>query len=90
MDLQQIVFSNWFEEHLEEGEVPEDFESNFRSSKKTLRVLRLWVERELSKLDNEMSPRRIADKADRGEYALMVLARREQLLQFRVLLEFKD
>lgn len=88
MDLLQILDSSWFK--LEEDETKEDYESNFRSSVKTRRALSLWVSHELSKLDREMSLTHIKDKPDRGELALVVMARREQLLQMQAILEIKD
>ncbi|AAM28400.1 hypothetical protein [Vibrio phage VpV262] len=88
MDLLQILDSNWFE--LEADETKEDYESNFRASVKTRRALNLWIQHELSKLDKEMSLSRIKEKPDRAELALVVMARREQLLQMQAILEFKD
>lgn len=84
MNLNQILNSNWFD--LDGYEV-EEYESNFRSSHRTCHAINLWIDHELSKLDKEMSLQRIKEKPDRAELALIVMARREQLLAFRALLE---
>lgn len=87
MNLKQIIHSSWFDL---DGHEKEDFESNFRSSRLTRHALNLWIDHELSKLDKEMSLRNIKDKPDRAELALMIMAKREQLLEFRAILEIED
>lgn len=87
MNLNQILNSSWFDL---DGYDAEDFESNFRSSHRTRYAINLWINHELSKLDKEMSLRNIKEKPDRAELALMVMARREQLLEFRALLEIDE
>jgi hypothetical protein len=84
VNLNQILSSNWFDL---DGYEAEDYESNFRSSHRTRHAINLWIDHELSKLDKEMSLQRIKEKPDRAELALIVMARREQLLAFRALLE---
>lgn len=87
MNLNQILNSSWFD--LDGYEV-EDYESNFRSAHRTIHALNLWIDHELSKLDKEMSLRDIRDKPDRAELALMIMARREQLLEMKAILEIDN
>lgn len=87
MNLNQILHSDWFDF---DGYDAEDYESNFRASAKTRHAINLWIDHELSKLDKEMSLRNIKDKPDRAELALVVMARREQLLAFRAILEIEN
>lgn len=88
MNLLQIPFSNWFK--LEDDETAESYESNFRSSTKTLKALRLWIDHELSKLEYKMKLTYLEDKPNRAELLLTVVAKREQLLAMRDLLVIED
>lgn len=89
MALATLLEMDWFKDQVDEEDV-DAFESNFRSSKRTLEALDLWITHEQAKIDNSTTLQSLRELPDRAEVTLMAAAQKDVLSRLRKLIQEEE